>query len=276
MMPHPIMKRYMMALPVYPGTNARAAVLVALMPAALAFVPGYTGSAIMYLFIIGCGIIFSRLLSRGSVSLAVLVPASLVLAFSFSSVMYLASEQSMGLNTLVAQWVKDFLDQMMAVYKQTSSQTVVNEMMAFRQSVEGYAVKLFWGFVASSLLSLMWVNLLIANGMNKRYRLGEWRCPDWVVGLFILASVLSLLSYDAAHMLGINLLIVVLQLYFFQGMAIVSSAMVHYEWSRFIRCIVYILILTQIYIMIAVAGLGLFDTWFNFRKMIRKTQGDKT
>lgn len=252
------------------------AALVALIPALLVFVPGYAGSVIMYLFIIGCGIIFSRMLARGNVSMAVLVPASLVFACTFSSTLYLANEQGVGQGALVGQWVGGFMDQMMAVYKQTASQAVINEMAAFRMRVEVYAVQLFWGLVASSILSVMWVNLLIANGVSKGYELRRWRCPDWVVGLFIMASVLSLLSYDTAHLLGINLLVVVLQVYFFQGMAIVASAMAYYEWSRFIRVIVYVLILTQIYIMIGIAGLGLFDTWFDFRKMTRNSEGDKT
>jgi hypothetical protein len=249
---------------------------VALIPALIIFVPGFMGGAIMYLFIIGCGIIFTRLLSRGSVNLAVLVPACLIFALSFSSILYLASEQGVTMEALIAQWVGGFLDQMMAVYKGTASQAVVNEMTSFRTHVEGYAVQLFWGLMASSILSVMWLNLLIANGVSKRLQLDHWRCPDWLVGFFILAGVLSLLNYDTARLLGINLLIVVLQVYFFQGIAIVSSAMMYYDWSRLVRYAVYILILTQIYIMIGIAGLGLFDTWFNFRNMIRNSEGDKT
>lgn len=253
-----------------------AALAAALAPALLAFVPGFAGSAIVYLFVIGLGVLFHRLLGRGSVNLAVLVPSSLVLAFAFTSTLYLAAGQGVTIGALISQWVGGFFDQLMAVYRQTASEGVIREMTAFRERMEGYAVKLFWGFLASSVLSVMWVNLLIANGVNRRYPLGRWRCPDWVVGLFILSGVLSLVSYGKVSAVGLNLLIVVLQVYFFQGMAIASSFMAHHEWSRFIRTIVYVLILTQIYIMIGIAGLGLFDTWFDFRKKIRSSEGDKT
>lgn len=253
-----------------------AALAAALAPALLAFVPGYAGGVIIYLFVIGLGVLFHRLFGRGSINLAVLVPSSLVLACAFSTVLYLAAEQGVAVGALISQWVGGFFDQMMAVYRQTTSEGVIREMTVFRERMEGYAVQLFWGLLASSVLSVMWVNLLIANGVNRRYPLGRWRCPDWVVGLFILAGVLSLVSYEGVNVVGLNLLIVVLQVYFFQGMAIASSFMAHYEWSRFIRAIVYVLILTQIYIMIGIAGLGLFDTWFNFRKRIRNSEGDKT
>jgi hypothetical protein len=252
------------------------AAVVTLIPALLVFLPEFRGSAIMYLFLMGCGVIFHRQLSRGNISTAVLLPSCLLLALAFSSIMYLAGQQGVSFGALISRWVGGFMDQMMAVYKETSTQSAIDEMAAFRASVEGYAVQLFWGFLASSILSIMWVNLLIANRVNWRYHLDQWRCPDWVVGAFILAGVLSLLEYDQAHLFGINLLVVVLQVYFFQGIAIVASAMMFYDWSRFVRYIVYILILTQIYMMIGIAGLGLFDTWFDFRKKIRTTEGDKT
>ncbi|HNY64505.1 MAG TPA: DUF2232 domain-containing protein [Deltaproteobacteria bacterium] len=252
------------------------AAAAALAPALLAFVPGLAGSALVYLFFIGCGMVLSRLLGKGHISLAVLVPASLMFALLFSGALFLSAEKGVSMTTLVAGWVDGFMDQMMAVYSQTSSQAVVENMKEFRSTIEGHAVRLFWGLTASTVLSIMWVNLLIANRVSRRYRLREWRCPDWVVGLFILASVLSLLQYGPANLFGLNLLIVVIQVYFFQGIAIVASVMIQYDWSRFIRYVIYILILTQIYIMIGVAGLGLFDTWFNFRKMIRNSEGEKT
>jgi hypothetical protein len=252
------------------------AAAAALAPAVLIFVPGLMGSALIYLFFIGCGMILSRLLGKGHISLAVLVPASLMFALSFSGVLYLAGEKGVSMTAVIAGWVDGFMDQMMSVYAQTASQAVVEEMKGFRAQVEGYAVQLFWGLTASSILSIMWVNLLIANRGPGKHQLREWRCPEWMVGLFILAGVLSLLQYQPANLFGLNLLIVVIQVYFFQGLAIVASAMIQYDWSRFIRYVIYILILTQIYIMIGVAGLGLFDTWFNFRKMIRTSEGDKT
>jgi hypothetical protein len=73
---------------------------------------------------------------------------------------------------------------------------------------------------------------------------------------------------------GLNLLILVGQSYFFQGIAIVASFMTHNKWPGFLRWPLYIFILIQVYIMVIVAGIGLFDTWFDFRKMIRTPKGE--
>jgi uncharacterized protein YybS (DUF2232 family) len=64
------------------------------------------------------------------------------------------------------------------------------------------------------------------------------------------------------------------QVYFLQGLAIVSVFMDERKWPGMIRWPIYILILIQIYMMIIVAGFGLFDTWFDFRKRIRTPKGD--
>jgi len=152
------------------------------------------------------------------------------------------------------------------------------DMMQFKMSraaIEARIIKAFPSIMATSFAFVMWLNLLIISGMKKDIVLRAWKCPDWVVALFILACVFTLISADAVNTLGLNLLIVVTQVYFFQGLAIVASFMAEYNWAKMIRWAIYILILSQIYIMIIVSTLGLFDTWFNFRKRIRNTKGEE-
>jgi len=73
---------------------------------------------------------------------------------------------------------------------------------------------------------------------------------------------------------GLNALIIISHAYFFQGLAIVASYFQARAWGRIFRWVIYLLILSQIYIMMIVTGLGLFDTWFDFRNRIRNTKGD--
>ena len=95
-----------------------------------------------------------------------------------------------------------------------------------------------------------------------------------MVGFFIAAGFHpSELRCDTDF--GFNLMIVVSQVYFFQGLAIVTAFLTGYNWSKVVRWVVYILIFSQIYIMIAVTALGLFDTWFNFRNRIRSSEGER-
>jgi hypothetical protein len=162
-----------------------------------------------------------------------------------------------------------------SIYTQTLSPKILDEFRLSRPVMESRFVQLFWGVTGSLILSIMWINLLIASRVRKM-RVRTWKSPDWMVVFFIAASVLVLVQHDLIHTIGLNLLIVVSQIYFFQVLAVVATAILEFNWSKLIRWVIYLLILSQIYIMIGVAALGLFDTWFNFRNMIRNKKGDVT
>jgi uncharacterized protein YybS (DUF2232 family) len=55
--------------------------------------------------------------------------------------------------------------------------------------------------------------------------------------------------------------------YFFQGIAIVSFLFQKKSAPFALRSFFYILIAIQPLFMLLVIGVGLFDTWFNFRKL---------
>jgi uncharacterized protein YybS (DUF2232 family) len=56
-------------------------------------------------------------------------------------------------------------------------------------------------------------------------------------------------------------------IYFFQGMAIVAYFFRKKQVPRMARMVLYGLIAIQQVVMLAVVGVGFFDTWFNFRKI---------
>jgi uncharacterized protein YybS (DUF2232 family) len=151
------------------------------------------------------------------------------------------------------------------------------EQFEFKQSLQTFQVMivtLFPSIIISCYAVIMWVNLLIITRRFKVVSVKEWKSPDWVVAFFILAGLFTLFEQKLLQAIGLNLLVIVGQVYFLQGLAIVSVFMDERKWPGMIRWPIYILILIQIYMMIIVAGFGLFDTWFDFRKRIRTPKGD--
>ncbi len=252
------------------------AVVVGLAPALLMIIPEYLQSGILFVCLIACGIVLNRCIHRGLIGLSVFLPSCLIFGLFLIGIFYGAAENGVAPQDMIAQWVKGVMDQVSSLYTKTLSQESLNEFNLNRSAVQERIVQLFWGITASSILSVMWVNLLIAKGPHRHIQLRTWKCPDWIVGIFIIAGLLIVVRHGLANTIGLNLLIVVGQIYFYQGLAVIAAVMFDYEWSKFIRWVIYILILTQIYIMIGVAALGLFDTWFNFRNMIRNTKGEDT
>jgi uncharacterized protein YybS (DUF2232 family) len=161
------------------------------------------------------------------------------------------------------------------VYQGLLSAQDMERFQMSRPVIQARIVSLFPSIVLTSTATILWLNLQIVSGTFRNVVLRTWRSPDWVVAIFILAGVLTLVQHPIANTIGLNVLITVGQVYFFQGMGIVAYFMNEQKWPSFIRWPLYILILIQIYIMIIVAGLGLFDTWFDFRKRIRISKGDE-
>ncbi len=93
-----------------------------------------------------------------------------------------------------------------------------------------------------------------------------WTMPDWLVWLFIASAVLFLTGLPVIKEIGLNGLIIMMTLYFLQGLAIAAF------WSRrlglppLVGILGVVLLLLQPLLVLLLAGVGLFDTWFAFRR----------
>jgi uncharacterized protein YybS (DUF2232 family) len=66
---------------------------------------------------------------------------------------------------------------------------------------------------------------------------------------------------------GINGLLILMTIYFFQGIAIISFYFEKKRFPRLLRIVLYSLIALQQVVLLVVVGLGFFDMWLNFRKL---------
>jgi len=248
---------------------------VAVIPLVLAVVPTMRYGVLMYGALLVTGIIMQTLLRKGHAGLAVALPTALFFSLFILAVVSIARQESLSFQGVLSQWAARILDEVQAIYQGVLSQQDMADFQTSRPVLQERIAIIFPSIVLTSIATMLWVNLLIVSRAFKNIVLSAWKAPDWVVAVFILASILTLVKYQSAHVIGLNLLISMGQIYFFQGLAIVACFMNERRWPGFIRWPLYILVLIQIYIMIVVAGLGLFDTWFDFRKRIRTAKGDE-
>jgi hypothetical protein len=68
-------------------------------------------------------------------------------------------------------------------------------------------------------------------------------------------------------LLGLNGVLVLTTIYFFQGIAIVSFFFEKKDFPPLLRYIFYGFIGMQLMMVWLVSGVGFFDMWFNFRKL---------
>jgi uncharacterized protein YybS (DUF2232 family) len=127
-------------------------------------------------------------------------------------------------------------------------------------------------FMAAALLSTS-VNFFLARrgavdgtvsgGLSQGF---TWRVPDWLVWVFIGSGALLLSGLPIAKEIGFNGLLVMMTVYFLQGLAIAVFWIRRLRLSPFVGFVGMVLLLLQPLLLLLVTLVGLFDIWVVFRR----------
>jgi uncharacterized protein YybS (DUF2232 family) len=93
-----------------------------------------------------------------------------------------------------------------------------------------------------------------------------WSVPDWLVWVFIGSAVLLLSGLPIAKEIGLNGLLVMMAVYFLQGLAIATFWIRRLRLSPFVGFVGIVLLLLQPLLLLLVTLVGLFDIWVVFRR----------
>lgn len=244
-------------------------------PLLLAFIPAFTMGAFLYCVLLVSAMTMQLFLRRGRIGLAVGVPSAVIFGIVMASVLSIARENGAAVMDVIAGWSDGIVGESRRASENMLSGSELQEFQDMLAVMRERIVTLFPSIVLTGSAFILWLNVVLISFKNKGLSLREWKSPDWLIAGFILAGILSVLPIERLSDIGLNLLIVVGQVYFLQGLAIVAVFMGERAWPALLRWPIYILILIQIYMMVIVAGLGLFDAWFDFRKRIRTPKGDR-
>jgi uncharacterized protein YybS (DUF2232 family) len=136
------------------------------------------------------------------------------------------------------------------------------------------------GMFLVSYVSTIWLNILIIRHLLERKgitlksieHLNQYRVPEFLVWVVILLGLALMLPVQSLKIISINCLIVLMLVYFFQGIAVVSFFFQKKKTPMALKIFCYSLIAVQLYVLIMVIGLGFFDNWINFRKINTATR----
>ena len=128
-------------------------------------------------------------------------------------------------------------------------------------------------FIMSSIFAV-WINMAAGNALLRKQNAGlapwpdfnQWRLPEHLVWLVIAAGLGMLLPVSPVQHIGLNVLLVLGTVYFFQGLAVLVSLFGRWAVPRPFRIVIYAFILIQVYGFIFLAIAGLADVWIDFRK----------
>jgi len=244
-------------------------------PLLLALIPAFTMGAFIYGVLLVSAFAMRHFIRSGRFGLAVGAPSSLVFGIVMAGVLSATGESGASYAAVIGGWADRVVDGFRIASENMLSGAELQEFQDMLALMRERIVMLFPAIVLTGAAFVLWLNLVLVSSRMKGMSLREWKAPEWMIAGFIIGGVLSVLPLKTLSDVGLNLLVVVGQVYFFQGLAIVAVFMGERAWPVLLRWPIYILILIQIYMMVMVAGLGLFDAWFDFRKRIRTPKGDR-
>jgi len=222
------------------------------------------------------GFVLSELIEMNlSLEKTVLYACAAVLFVGIAGLIFYSNVSRKEIVPIISEYIADSLRLTMKLYENAGmSEESVRMISDSLQSLQYVMVRITPGMAISFTLFVIWTTLLLAKPLLKSRglfypdfgHLRLWKVPEQLVWAAIGCGVVLLFPDKSLKLLAVNGLIILMTLYFFGGIAIVSF---YFEKKRFpviIRVMLYSLIAFQQVILIAVIGLGFFDMWLNFRK----------
>lgn len=126
------------------------------------------------------------------------------------------------------------------------------------------------GSLAIAILGEKRLNSLRPSGLKNRVdtTLADFKLPDFFVWFAIVAVFLSFYKSSTSwlHTVGLNSLNVILLIYFFQGLAVVSKLLSLVKLSSFWKIMTYTILILQLFLLVGL--IGFLDVWFDFRRRL--------
>ena len=181
--------------------------------------------------------------------------------------------------------VKEFFEQQFRAHFSQSMEAFesVGENKAEVADMKAFAERTAEGFAASypaflligsligsaanyALVRIAWTRLY-GPGLFSGGAFSEWLCSENLIWAFILSSAALFLGEGMVADAGLNVFLVVLVIYFTQGLSNVVYFLKARNVQVFFWFVLFILIFVQPLLIGLVAGLGVFDIWADFRKL---------
>jgi uncharacterized protein YybS (DUF2232 family) len=185
-----------------------------------------------------------------------------------------------GIYTIVSNYVAKNLELTMVLYQNMGmSDESIRVISSSLDTIHDALVKIIPALVSVSTLFIAWTSILLAKPVLLRRSLfypdfgplNKWQAPEYLVWGVIGCGLALFIPNASIKIIGLNGLLILMSVYFFQGIAIVSFYFNKKKFPRVIRIFLYTLIAIQQLVLLAVIGLGFFDMWFNFRKLGKQT-----
>jgi uncharacterized protein YybS (DUF2232 family) len=230
------------------------------------------------------GLVLGEMLEEGvSVEKMVLYPSLSVIGSGiFLAFLYSVSTQT-ELSSLVNLYIKKNLELTLELYRQMSMpEETLLILSRSLDTIQFVLVRIIPGIAVMSALFVTWINMLMIRTLAglKGLKipdigvLTQWKSPEILIWVVISGGVLLLIPVKFLKIVGMNIVLALVMIYFIQGISIVSFYFDKRKFPRILRGVLYVLIGVQQLFSILVIGLGFFDLWIDFRRIDKNEKLD--
>jgi uncharacterized protein YybS (DUF2232 family) len=216
---------------------------------------------------------------RTSVERTVLATCAGAVAAGFVGMLLLSALAGTGLIETLNRYVSENIRVTVEIYRQMGMpEDSVRQISDSLSGIQRHIVAAIPALIIASTLLITWFNLLWARALLVRRgmwpmhfgALNRWKAPDQLVWAVIASAVLALLPGQAATWMGLNGLLILIPVYLFQGLAIISFFFEKKGVPQGLRVVLYVIVVLQQVLLIAVIGIGFVDVWLNIRRIGRE------
>lgn len=238
---------------------------------------GFTFDVFFFIELLLIGFVLSELIElKLSIEKTFIYACIVVLSSSILVVLFYSNITGIQVGSLVSAYIVKNLELTLELYKNMGMpEENIHMISSSMESFQYVLIRIFPALAIASTLFIIWTSLMLAKPLLKTKnlfypdfgQLNLWKTPEYLVWIAIACGILLLIPDRAVRLMGINGIIILMTIYFFQGMAIVSFYFAKKQFPRLLRFFLYSLIAIWQVILLIVVILGFFDIWFNFRKL---------
>ena len=251
------------------------AVIIALGTCAL--LSGLFGIPAGLLYLVQCGVVglvMPDLLARGfgaARSIAWTTAVSVVICGLAALIVMIVGGQNVHL--LAVKEINDSIIQAIGLYEKAGIKG--EDLDLVKQSMTMAAqliIRIYPALLTIILISMCGANVVLLKRAASRWgfelptgEFKEFRNPYYLVWLLIITGFAMLIGNKLITTPALNVLVVLVVLYFLQGMAVITAIIARQAFAGILKAALYLMLLFQPYLSALVAAIGIFDLWGDFR-----------
>lgn len=243
----------------------------------------FLGQSQLILFVIefsALGLALSEIFRRRySLGYTLSIGTVFMLVMGIACLFLIGIARHMGPFEVLQAYLKSNLNGALHMYEQIGvEKDRALEIQAYGKAIIDTISKVYPSLLVVGSGFVVWINVLLGRRMLRRTQLeypvfanaDRWQAPEILVWGLIAAGFSLFFPLGSVRWIAINVLIVLMTVYLFQGVSILLFFLNKYHVPPWIRGAICLLLFFQQVFLLLVALGGVFDQWIDFRKIHKR------